>query len=126
MKRIIICIVLLGICIFISIFAHFRVEKVNSDFNIRIDALITELKSENTEKITQHAQSLNEFWEEEEHILVHFIRHSYIDTVTTSMARLPALAAYGDYSEVLAELYNVRRQMKHVCDSEQVTFENLL
>lgn len=126
MKRIIICSVLFLGAIAASCYSYFLVEGLNDEINLRINALIEVLHDGNTEEVIEQSKSLVDFWKEEEEHLVHFVRHSHIDIISVSMARLPALAEYGDYSEVYAELLSIRRQMEHIREAEQLTFDNLL
>lgn len=126
MKRIIICAALFLGALVISIYAHFKVENLNEALDLRIDALTVVLRENNKKEIIEQSHGLVDFWNGEEEILVHFVRHSHIDVVSISVARLPALAEYGDYSEVYAELLSIRRQMKHIRSAEILTFENLL
>lgn len=126
MKRIIICAVLSLGAIAASVYAHFRVENLNESLDLRIGALTAVLHESNTEEIIGQSKDLVDFWNGEEKVLVHFVRHSHIDVISMSMARLPALAEYGDYSEVYAELLSIRRQMEHIRSAEILTLENLL
>jgi hypothetical protein len=53
------------------------------------------------------------------------VRHTQIDDITKSVARLEALAADEDYSELSAELASIAWQMEHISRSEQVALSNL-
>lgn len=126
MKRIIICAVLFIGALAASVYAHFKVQYLNEEIDLRINALTAVLHEKDTEEIIGQAYSLVDFWNNEEKILVHFVRHSNIDVISVSMARLPALAEYGDHSEVYAELLSIRRQMEHILTAEILTLGNLL
>lgn len=126
MKRIVICAVLIVGAVASSVYAYFKVESLSEALDLRIGALTAVLHEDNTKEIVEQSHDLVEFWDEEEKILVHFVRHSHIDVISISMARLPALAEYGDYSEVYAELLSIRRQMEHIRTAEILTLENLL
>lgn len=126
MKRIVICAVLILGAVAASVYAYFKVVSLSEAIDLRIGALTAALHEDNTKEIVEQSRDLVEFWNAEEKILVHFVRHSHIDVISMSMARLPALAEYGDYSEVYAELLSIRRQMEHIRTAEILTLENLL
>lgn len=126
MKRILICLVLLAICVGVSIYSTYRVgtvqERIDSDANAALDAIADADEA----RIKQHIESLSIFWNEEEDRLIHIIRHAQIDDITKSIARLQALASGDDYSELTAELASIRWQMDHINRGERLIFHNLL
>lgn len=126
MKRIVICTILLILAVTVSLYAHFRVEKVNEELDMRIDAMNAALMREDKAELLEHAEDFIEFWTKEEDELVHLVRHSYIDIITTGVMRLPSLAKYGNFCDLSAELAVIRRQMEHIRNSEMFAFDNLL
>lgn len=126
MKRIVICSVLLILAILLSLYTHLRVERVSEELNTRIDAMFEALPREDSPELLAQSEAFIKFWNEEEDVLVHIIRHSYIDIITTSVMRLPSFAKYGNFSEMSAELAVIRRQMEHIRSSEMLSFDNLL
>lgn len=126
MKRVVICSVLLLCLIAVSIYAHIKVERLGEVLDLRIEALTAVLHDNNEKEIIEQSNALVEFWKGEEEILVHLVRHSHIDIISVSVARMPALAEYGEYAEVYAELLSIRKQMEHIRSAEILTFENLL
>lgn len=126
MKRVIICLVLLVMVMSVSVYSHFKVKRVSEEMNTRIDLLMEMLPSGDHEAVAEQSMLLTDYWNEQEEILVHFTRHVYLDMVTTSVTRLPFLAAYGDFAEFSAELSSIRRQMEHIHGTEILTFDNLM
>lgn len=125
MKRVIICAALFVLAVFAGWYAQYRVERVDDELAVHIEALGQTLISGDREELAVRAAELSVFWDKEEDVLIHFVRHSHIDLITTCAARLPSLAAYGDLGEFSAELANMRRQMEHIRSSEEISFANI-
>ena len=125
MKRIVICSILFAGIIAVSIFSYSTVKRVDSEITNKINAITTAINQDDVNLLILQVTELNLYWQKEEKILVHFIRHSHIDSITVSMARLPALAQYGDISEVNAELASIRIQIEHIHTSEKLNLYNL-
>ena len=66
-----------------------------------------------------------EEWHQNEDIMVRYIHHEALDTVTGAAARLPALARYGLYGELAAEIERIQELLYHICQSEIPSFRNI-
>lgn len=126
MKRIVICILLLALCVGISLYASYRVGEVNDRIATDVNGALDAIAQADEDRIKEHIQNLSNYWSEEEDKLIHLIRHAQIDDITKSIARLQALASGEDYSELTAELASIRWQMEHIRRSEQLILHNLL
>lgn len=125
MKRVIICSVLLVFAVAASLYSSHKVVGVDTGMEERIDAISVQIQSENIDELVTGVSQLGTYWEKQEDYLVHFLRHSHIDTISGSVSRLPSLAAYGNFAEVGAELAIIRRQMEHIRSSEILTLKNI-
>lgn len=125
MKRVIICAALLAFAIAVAAYSEYRVERVDDEVAAHIEALGPALLSEDRDALAARSTEFAAFWDAEEDVLIHFVRHSNIDMITASVARLPSLAAYGALAEYSAELANIRRQMEHIRDSEEISLKNI-
>lgn len=126
MKRIVIVCILLVFCVAVSAHSWQRVGEVNDNIFSEVEGALDAIADADQNRIEQHCHNLSEYWDVEEDRLIHLIRHAQIDDITKSIARLEALAAGEDYSELTAELMSIRWQMDHIRRSEQLIFANLL
>lgn len=126
MKRIVISAVLLAFCIAVSVYTAYYVNNVNELVRAKVEDSLTAIADADEERLHTCIRELSAFWDEREDTLLHYVRHSQIDDITKSVARLEALTAGGDYSELTAELASIRWQMDHINRSERMVFQNLL
>lgn len=126
MKRVIIVCVLLAFCTGVSVYTYCHVGDVNDRIMRGVNGALGAIAEADEENLRVYVDDLSAFWDEEEDRLIHLIRHSQIDDITKSIARLQALAAGEDYSELAAELMSIRWQMDHISRSERMIFPNLL
>lgn len=125
MKRVLICVCLLVFTVLASVYSWYRVERVEKDIANHVEALGQVMVGGNRDELAMRSTEFAAYWDKEEDVLIHFVRHSHIDLITTSVARLPSLAAYDDLGEFSAELANIRRQMEHIRGSEEITLSNI-
>lgn len=126
MKRVVICSVIMLLAVLLSVHSHNRVRTVRNGIDIRLEAIARTLEEEDGELLIARAAELESYWDEEENSLIHFVRHSHLDMITTAAARLPQLARHGEFGEFGAEVYNIKRQIEHIFDNERLTFSALL
>lgn len=77
------------------------------------------------QQLLQEIEKLSAYWDREHNYLIHFVRHTQIDEITKSVARLIPLAVGEDYPELDAELNSIAWQIEHVNKSEKLLFSNL-
>lgn len=126
MKRVAIAFFLLILCVGVSVYTIHYVGDVNDRINHWLDAALAALAEPDEETLQSCVRGLSDLWDTEEDRLIHLVRHSQIDDITKSVARLEALAAGEDYSELAAELMSIRWQMDHINRSERMVLNNLL
>ena len=73
---------------------------------------------EDTPLIHDLCLDLESKWQEGEYLLLSHIHHDRVEEITTSVARLPALAKYEHYGELLAEVNLIRSNVEHLWESE--------
>lgn len=125
MKRIIIIAVLLGICVSLSIYCIHHTNQVNEFLSATVARALNAIEEGDMETLEWEVDNLSNYWNNEEDYLVHFIRHAHIDEITKNVARLQALFAGRDLTELAAELMSIRWQMEHVHHNERLILRNL-
>lgn len=126
MKRLIIACALLVVCVTVSIYCFHRVDEVTGEVNFYVGDALEAMAADDKDSVADNVERLITLWEYEEDRLVRLVRHSQIDDITKSVARLEALTEGGDYTELAAELSSIRWQMDHVYSSEKLLPQNLL
>ena len=126
MKRIIICAVLVVFAASFSFYSYYKVKEVEKGMTERMEAFTEPLSQKDKETLGKRADELESYWDQQESSLIHFVRHSHLDTITTGVARLPELARGGEFGEFSAEVSNIWRQMEHIIDNERLSFANLV
>jgi len=71
-------------------------------------------------------EELSDYWAEEEQKLIRVVRHTDLDTVTASLAKLPTLAGYDNLSLLLAEIDQIRVILQHIHKSELPIWGNIV
>jgi len=125
-KRVIICAVLLAVAISLSCYSYYKVTEVEKGIQERMEAFTQPLSEKDKETLGMRADELESYWDQQESRLIHFVRHSHLDVITTGVARLPELARGGEFGEFSAEVANIKRQIEHIIDNERLTFTNLV
>lgn len=118
MKRVVIVAALLLLCSWVSAYSVLRVTRLSDRVMGHIEASERYLAQDDAERLASEVKELEKFWDKEEKILSHFIRHHHLDSINVSVARLPALAYYGDKPNLAAELECIRWQIEHLKENE--------
>ena len=126
MKRVVICAVLLAMAIAFSFYTYHKIKEVEKGMEERIETFAEPFAQKDKETLGMRADELESYWDQQESSLIHFVRHSHLDTITTGVARLPELARNGEFGEFSAEVANIRRQLEHIIDNERLSFTNLV
>lgn len=100
---------------------HTKIELLD-----KLDQIQSEAESGNYEKAAALSHDFNEYWDEEEKILIRYIRHTPLDAITSISARMESLARYEDVGQLLAHVEELRVNVLHLWDSEVPFIRNLL
>ena len=126
MKRLITSLVLIALILIAGLYSLYRVKNVRDEMILQIETVSTAVEEENLILIKSGVEKLCAYWKEQEGTLIHYVRHTQIDDITKSIARLPAMAAYQTYDVLFAELNSIRWQIDHIWKSEIPSFDNIL
>lgn len=69
---------------------------------------------------------ITRYWERQEHIFSRLLRHKELETITTTLASLPAYLEYQDLSNFYAATGQSRQMLRHVWEAELPVLGNLL
>lgn len=65
-------------------------------------------------------------WEKSRMVLALFVKHSELDVVNLSAARLPAYLSHGEDGDFDAEAESLSVQLHHLWESERFSLDNIL
>lgn len=88
--------------------------------------LSTQVGAADQQEMTRLASSFQRQWEKDETVLMHYIHHDELDSITATVARLQALARYGAIPELAAEVDRLRHLILHIYESQLPLIKNLL
>jgi hypothetical protein len=126
MRRIVIILCLLVGCVAVSAYSVHYADEANDVVSAAVTRSLGAMESGDKAALAHEIGALTDYWNREEDTLVHFVRHTQIDEIVRSVARLEALANREDYATLAAELSSIAWQMEHVWRNEQVLWGNLL
>ena len=130
MKREIIIVILITICIFLlnavtSNYTNKNVKKMIES----IDELkgVAEDSLEGNKKLEEIKEKINKIksdWEEPNFIMSYYIEHDEIEKVNSSMVKFETSFNYKDYEEGLIELENCKYILNHIQDKNSIKIIN--
>jgi len=84
------------------------------------------LQQDNKTEAAKQVAAFNSSWERNKTIMSTFIRHSELDTVNLSAAKLKPYLKYSDTAEFCAESESLRFQLHHIWETEKFSIDNVL
>ena len=124
MKRVIFCVLVLIMIAFVCRQTFMHITATRDRMMTDISLLSAAAENGDHDEMVWRARELTEYWNAEERWLMHFVRHSHIDSITLSIARLNTLAQHQETVELLAELSVIAWQITHIWESEQPSLKN--
>lgn len=100
--------------------------KIKNSFLEEFSSLEKIAESGDSEKTAEEAKRITGRWIEEHHTLCRIVRHTQLDQVTLSVARLEFLAKYGETGELTAEINRCRILLEDIWDSELPIIRNIM
>lgn len=79
-----------------------------------------------TDRASRQVAAFQHSWDRKKGILAVFIKHSELDVVNLSAAKLPAYLGSDDPAEFEAEAAALKIQLHHLWESEQFSLDNIL
>ena len=125
MKRFWLSLVITGLILAVCVFALVKIVTVSDQMLDSLEQISTAIEQNKTDQILDLAGEFQTEWENNERILIKYIHHDELDSITGTVARLKALAQYRDYSELSAEVAKLKHLVRHVCESQMPVFKNI-
>jgi hypothetical protein len=125
MKRVYLAIAILIVIPLIVFGTHFYLKHITDNM---IGTLLQADKYARQDNTSQAEKELDQFkttWDKNNFIIATFIRHSELDIVNLSAAKLEPLLADSDKSEYYAESSSLEMQLKHIWETERFTVDNI-
>ena len=97
---------------------------VKNDLEMQLDHL-SEAVDRKDPSLVQLAEDFEHVWEDHESMMMRYIHHDELDSITGTVARLKALAKYQSYPELAAEIDRLRHLVRHIYESEQPTLVSI-
>ena len=126
MKRPVIVSVLVVLIIAVCLHARHRIDSAKEQLHTYANTVFSHIEEDDSEAVKSTVETLVSYWRKEQRYLTLFSRHSRIDEVSRSVARLSSLAAFEEYSDLHAELNAVLWQIDDIKESERIRVGTIL
>ena len=120
MKRLIVVAVLLIGIVGIAVFSRNRISEARERVFAYTSAILAYIEEENSPGIEKTVASLNDYWQKEQQLLILFIRHSEVDEISRTVARLKSLTDPEDHSQLGSELRAIAWQIDHIWQTDRI------
>ena len=104
MKRFVIVIIMLTGILGAGCFSLFRLKNIVDQMETELSSLSELVEQKQGQDLQQKIQDFQRLWEDEERVMMRYIHHDELDTITGTVARLFPLAEYENHAELAAEI----------------------
>lgn len=125
MKRFLIVVAMVLLILGVGFLSWFQLGRITERMETELNTLATLVEQRSAVELQDRAEAFQELWEEEERMMMRYIHHDELDTITGTVARLRALARYEDYPELAAEIDRLRHLIRHIYESETPTWYSI-
>lgn len=125
MKRVWIVSCIVAAIIGMGVFSIMQLGQVKDEMEKALEHLSQVVLLEDSEQLSKEAEEFEHLWETKELMIMRYIHHDELDSITGKVARLRALAKYEDYAEFAAEIDSLRHLIEHIYESEQVSWQSI-
>lgn len=125
MKRVIIAVCILLILPLMIFTTHFYLKKTTSDMSSILNNAQICISKHDTKKAEKLTGEFNDEWDHHSKIMATFIRHSEMDEVNLSTAKLTSYLKYDEPGEFSATCDEIKKQLDHLWESEKFTIDNI-
>lgn len=125
MKRFVIVMVMLAGILGSGFFSLFRLKNIVDQMETELSVLSELAEQKQAQDLQQKTQEFQQLWEDEERVMMRYIHHDELDTITGTAARLLALAKHENYAELAAEIARLRHLIRHIYESEMPSFQSI-
>lgn len=127
MKRLIIAIILMTVLVTVCGVSTWNLYLQKEQLAAQVEELrILVLENVPRMELKAKAEELLAEWKQEEKIMVIYVRHDSLDSITRVAASLPALIHYEDYASFLSQLDVMSACLEDLWKSNLPNYRNLL
>ena len=120
-----IILMLVGGCVFESIYVNNSFDKLIDSLENFQEELDGQEENINTEYFIQKSKSIHEKWHKKVEVLKCLIWHSGIKEVEIGLARVEVYIKENDYKEATAEISSLIDYLEHYSDDFSISIENI-
>jgi len=124
MKRIVLCITILGTIIAVSVFSLFVLHKNNTRLIEMLDDVI-EAYDNAPDEVSEKVDGIEQYWEDYYIRISFLVQSSTLDNISYSVARLGSMYEQ-DSDEFVSECESIKYWVKRVYDSQFPHFYSVL
>lgn len=125
MKRVlIVCVIVIGIII-AGTLSLLHLIRVSDEMDGILAEIAQAIEQDNIERAYAITEEFSNVWQKNEAVMTRYIHHDELDMINGVVARLPALARYGEKPEYAAEIDRLRKLISHICASEIPNLSNI-
>jgi len=126
MKRLVVVLIILAGIVGICVYSLYRIDETRARLHVYGELLFAAVEQEDSQAAQTAAESLANYWQEEQQWMIIFFRHVEVDSISSGVARLTAFADAEEYSDLDAELRAILWQIDHIWRSEQIRIRSIL
>jgi hypothetical protein len=106
--------------------SHIYLKDVTVSMSRTIGSAKTFMQEGKKKEAAQQVAAFESSWNSNKMIIATFIRHSELDTVNLSAARLQPYLDNDDTGDFCAESESLQVQLKHIWETEKFSLDNVL
>lgn len=125
MKRLLIAIVLFISAIGMSIFGFFTLESKTEQLGQAFSAGIEAARTQDAQAVAESTAHIQSLWGQNRTAFSVMIQHSHLDDFEQKLGELPRLTEKQDFDGYIDACTNSQQELRHILDSEKITFGNI-
>lgn len=125
MKRLWIALAIVVLLVGVSTAGLLHLLHATDELQTHLSAITDALEADEQDALIRLTDDFAAHWQKTEAVLLRFIHHEALDTITGVVARLPALARWHAYPELAAEVARLQELISHVREAEIPNLQNI-
>jgi len=126
MKRVKLAIAILIIIPALIFATHIYIKNITTSMSAKLDSAETLAERGNKTQAEKQLTDFDNAWNANKGLMATFIRHSELDTVNLSAAKLGPYLEGNNVDEFCAESESLRYQLRHIWETEKFSIDNVL
>jgi hypothetical protein len=125
-KRVLIVSLLLPLMLAVSLRSMYLVDRVENNLLRMSQSILQASGEEDADQVAAEVEALYAYWDTEKALLGHYVRHTLVEALGQSIARLPALTGAQSAADLESELLAIRWHIQNIKYSEAFAVRNIL